>query len=59
MAVIEDDPQISTDDIAIKVGISTRAIRKNIKILIDNDIVSKEGTRINPKWVILSAQHRS
>lgn len=31
LSVIESDPRISTDDIAIKVGISPRAVRDNIR----------------------------
>lgn len=59
LSAIEGDSQISTDDIAIKVGISSRAVRDNIRKMIDNGIVSKEGSRVNPKWIIHSIQHKS
>lgn len=54
MNLIKEDGQITQKDIAIKLDMSDRAVRKAMATLIENDIVEREGSSRKGRWVIVS-----
>lgn len=51
--LIKEDGQITQKDIAIKLDMSDRAVRKAMATLIENDIVAREGSSRKGRWVIV------
>ncbi|MEG1475736.1 MAG: winged helix-turn-helix transcriptional regulator, partial [Longicatena sp.] len=52
--LIMEDEQITQKDIAKKLTISDRAVRKAMVNLIENGVVIREGSSRKGKWIILN-----
>ena len=52
LALIETKPAITTDELAITLGISTRAVEKNLEKLKRLNILERIGARKNGSWKI-------
>ena len=50
--MLHDDPSLTATDIADRLGISQRAVEKQMKKLRDMGVVSRQGSRKNGLWVI-------
>ena len=49
---IKEDPSITLDELAVRVGLSKSGVRYAISKLREDGIVCREGTRKNGKWII-------
>jgi len=47
------DPSITIDEIAEKLGVNEKTIRRDLKELRDNNIIIREGGNYGGHWVIL------
>ncbi len=50
--LIRDNPNITADQMAIQIGISVPAIKKNLKQLTDHNIIKRIGAKKNGYWKI-------
>ena len=53
LKLIRYNPNITADQMAIQVGISVPAIKKNLKQLTDNNIIKRVGAKKNVYWEII------
>ena len=53
LKLIRDNPNITADQMAIQIGISVPAIKKNLKQLTDNNIIKRVGAKKNGYWEII------
>ena len=56
LKLIRDNPNITADQMAIQVGISVPAIKKNLKQLTDNNIIKRVGAKKNGYWEIIQQE---
>ena len=54
--LIRDNPNITADQMAIQIGISVPAIKKNLKQLTDNNIIKRVGAKKNGYWEIIQQE---
>ena len=54
--LIRDNPNITADQMAIQIGISVPAIKKNLRQLTDNYIIKRVGARKNGYWEIIQQE---
>ena len=53
VGVIRSNPSVTVDEIADKLDVNEKTIRRDIKELRDNDIIQREGGNYGGRWVIL------
>lgn len=56
LKLIRDNPNITADQMAIQIGISVPAIKKNLKQLTDNNIIKRVGAKKNGYWEIIQQE---
>ena len=56
LAEMRDNPRISVKLIAERLGITQRAIEKNIRILKEKGIVERVGAAKGGKWVVRNSE---
>ena len=54
--LIRDNPNITADQMAIQIGISVPAIKKNLKQLTDKNIIKRVGAKKNGYWEIIQQE---
>ena len=54
--LIRNNPNITADQMAIQIGISVPAIKKNLKQLTDNNIIKRVGAKKNGYWEIIQQE---
>ena len=52
IGLIEDRPNITQEEMANLLGVTSRTIRNHIKYLVDNDYIKRIGADKNGKWII-------
>lgn len=52
LLMLHDNPSLTATDIADRLGISQRAVEKQVKKLRDMGVISRQGSRKNGLWVI-------
>ncbi len=52
LQLIRKNPEITQKEMAEKIGLSKSAIKKNISILQDKEIILRKGARKKGKWII-------
>lgn len=55
--LITSNPKVTTAQIADKLNVSTRQVQKYLKRLIEQNLIVKEGSRINGSWKILDEEY--
>ena len=55
--LITSNPKVTTAQIADKLNVSTRQVQKYLKRLIEQNLIVKEGSRINCSWKILDEEY--
>ena len=55
--LISSNPKITTVQMAEKLNVSTRQVQKYLKRLTDQNLIVKEGNRINGSWKILDEEY--
>ena len=53
VGLIRSNPSITIDEIAEKLGVNEKTIRRDLKELRDNNIIIREGGNYGGRWVIL------
>ena len=56
LKLIRDNPNITADQMAIQIGISVPAIKKNLKQLTNNNIIKRVGAKKNGYWEIIQQE---
>ena len=54
ISLIEDRPNITQEEMANILGVTSRTIRNHIKYLIENDYIKRIGADKNGKWIIIN-----
>lgn len=54
IGLIEDRPNITQEEMAKLLGVTSRTIRNHIKYLVDNSYIRRIGADKNGKWIITS-----
>lgn len=52
ISLIEDRPNITQEEMANLLGVTSRTIRNHIKYLVDNDYIKRIGADKNGKWIV-------
>ena len=52
IGLIEDRPNITQEEMANLLGVTSRTIRNHIKYLVDNDHIQRIGADKNGKWIV-------
>ena len=55
--LITSNPKVTTAQIADKLNVSTRQVQKYLKRLTEQNLIVKEGSRINGSWKILDEEY--
>lgn len=55
--LITSNPKVTTAQMADKLNVSTRQVQKYLKRLIEQNLIVKEGSRINGSWKILDEEY--
>ena len=55
--LITSNPKVTTAQMADKLNISTRQVQKYLKRLTEQNLIVKEGSRINGSWKILDEEY--
>ena len=55
--LISSNPKTTTVQMAEKLNVSTRQVQKYLKRLTDQNLIMKEGNRINGSWKILDEEY--
>ncbi len=53
VGLIRSNPSMKIDEIAEKLGVNEKTIRRDLKELRDNNIIIREGGNYGGRWVIL------
>ena len=51
--LMNENPKITQRELALVLGITTRGVQKNIKYLIDNKIIKRDGSDRGGKWKVI------
>jgi len=52
LLIIRENPSVTVQEIAEKVGIAYRTVERNLKFLKDNGIIVREGAKKKGKWLV-------
>ena len=55
--LITSNPKVTTAQMADKLNVSTRQVQKYLKRLTEQNLIVKEGSRINGSWKILDEEY--
>ena len=55
--LITSNPKVTTAQMADKLNVSTRQVQKYLKRLMEQNLIVKEGSRINGSWKILDEEY--
>ena len=56
LLILDENPSLTASDISERMGVSTRAIEKQIKKFKDLGVIHRRGSRKNGLWIINEIQ---
>ncbi|HHV11832.1 MAG TPA: MarR family transcriptional regulator [Clostridiales bacterium] len=59
LEIVAQNPAATQMFMAEKLGLTIRAVKKSIKDLTDKDILNREGSARNGRWVIMNKNDRT
>lgn len=57
IGLIEDRPSITQEEMANLLGVTSRTIRNNIKVLVENNYIKRVGADKNGKWIVINKKN--